>query len=295
MRVSLRRISAFLTRQDAMAARQNSLKDAHTHFRFGQNWASYSKLIDESRVAQAMRDLQKFLGRDDLAGATFLDIGCGSGVHSLAALRLDAAHVTAIDIDDDSVATTRKVLEANVPVDRFHCRRLSVFEADPAALGRFDIVYSWGVLHHTGAMHEAIERAAGLVDDDGLLALALYRKTVLCGFWKIEKRVYSRMPRWAQKLCIKVYTAKSRLGCLVKGRDFAKYVADYAADRGMDYEHDVHDWLGGFPYESVTPREFGTFVEKLGFQREHPQTLSDSSLWTLSSGGCQEIRFRKAA
>jgi 2-polyprenyl-6-hydroxyphenyl methylase/3-demethylubiquinone-9 3-methyltransferase len=278
-----------------MSARTDFLKQADSHFRFGQNWASYSRLLDESRIAQATRDLQSFLGVADLAGRRFLDIGCGSGVHSLAAIRLGAAHVTAIDLDHDSVATTQAVLDAHASTGRYTVQRVSVFDADPADLGLFDVVYSWGVLHHTGSMHEAIERAARLVNDEGVLALALYRKTVICGFWKIEKRVYSRLPEWLQRCVIKAYTAKSRLGCLLKGRDFSRYVKEYAAERGMDYEHDVHDWLGGYPYESITPRAFGEFVERLGFQREHPIELSDRALWTLSSGGCQEIRFRKAA
>jgi 2-polyprenyl-6-hydroxyphenyl methylase/3-demethylubiquinone-9 3-methyltransferase len=276
-----------------MSGFRDSLKRVETHFRVGENWSRYSRLLDESRISQATEDLRRFLGVETLHGARFLDISCGSGVHSLAAIRLGAAHVMAIDIDEDSVETTRSVLAAHGAGDRFDCRRVSIFEADARDLGTFDVVYSWGVLHHTGAMHEAIERAALLVNEGGLLALALYRKTILCGFWKIEKRAYSRMPRWVQRFLIRLYTTKSQVGCLVRGRNFAQYVAEYARKRGMSYEHDVHDWLGGFPYESVTPKAFGEFVEGLGFQRESPLRLDGRVLWTLSSGGCQEIRFRK--
>ncbi len=188
------------------------------------------------------------------------------------------------------------MLAAHAPPASFTCHELSIFDADPSRLGTFDVVYSWGVLHHTGAMHEAIRQAAALVAPQGLLALAIYRKTVLCQFWKLEKRAYSRMPRSLQQILIKTYSLKSRLGALLKGRDFSRYVANYEATRGMDYEHDIHDWLGGYPYESMTPREFREYVEGLGFTCEERATdLSDRPLWTASSGGCQELRFRRAA
>ena len=219
----------------------SSLKDVSTHFQFGENWDSYSRLLDDQRIDQAARDLSRFLGVSDLTGQRFLDIGSGSGLHSLAAFLLGAEHVTAIDLDPSSVATTHRVLSKYMPGRDFDCRQLSVFDATTAELGQFDIVYSWGVLHHTGAMHEAIESASRLVADNGLLALALYRETVLCNFWKVEKRLYSKMPAWLQALLVKAYSAKSQLGFVLKGRDFRQYLAEYKQQRGMDYEHDIHD------------------------------------------------------
>ena len=68
-----------------------ALKDLSTHFAFGRNWASYSTIIDDARVAQAEDGLAQLLGREGLAGKTFLDIGCGSGLHAVAAARLGAA------------------------------------------------------------------------------------------------------------------------------------------------------------------------------------------------------------
>jgi 2-polyprenyl-6-hydroxyphenyl methylase/3-demethylubiquinone-9 3-methyltransferase len=261
----------------------------------GDGWERLSRLLDERRIQNAMHELQRFLGLERLDGKRFLDIGCRTGLHSLAALRLGASHVTAVDVDPESVAMTNCLLTSRAGLEQFECRQMSIFDADAASLGRFDVVHSWGSLHHTGAMHEAIARAAKLVHDDGLLALAVYRRTVLCGFWKIEKRAYSRMPPWLQRVLVMTYVAKSRVGCLIRRRDFRKEVVDPARQRGKDYQSDVHEWLGNFPYESLTPREFSDFVEALGFRREHPDRLGDRALWTLSSGGCQEIRFRKAA
>jgi 2-polyprenyl-3-methyl-5-hydroxy-6-metoxy-1,4-benzoquinol methylase len=273
----------------------SDLLDVETHFKFGENWSSYAELLDPQRIKQAQADLQRILGRERLDGLTFLDIGSGSGLHSLAAIRMGAAEILAVDIDPDSVRTTRETLSRFAPDARFTCRQVSIFEATPEDLGQFDVVYSWGVLHHTGDMHEAIRRASTLVKPDGLLALAIYRKTVLCDFWKFEKRIYRNLPSWGQSVVQGIYTLKNRLRFLIKGESFSQYLREYHAQRGMDYQHDIHDWLGGYPYESMTPREFGDFVTSLGFEVVAPEQLDSHPLWTLSSGGCQEIRFRRAA
>jgi 2-polyprenyl-6-hydroxyphenyl methylase/3-demethylubiquinone-9 3-methyltransferase len=271
------------------------LLDVEPHFKFGENWSSYAELLNPERIEQAQADLQRILGRERLDGLTFLDIGSGSGLHSLAAIRMGAAEILAVDIDPDSVRTTQEALCRFAPDAKFTCRQVSIFEATPEDLGQFDIVYSWGVLHHTGDIHEAIRRASTLVKPDGLLALAIYRKTVLCGFWKVERRIYRNLPSWGQSVVQGLYTLKNRLRFLIKGESFSQYLQDYHAQRGMDYQHDIHDWLGDYPYESMTPREFGDYVTSLGFEVVAPAQLDPKQLWTLSSGGCQEIRFRRAA
>src|SRR5436305_8094785 len=126
-----------------------SLTERESHFEFGENWKNYSKTIDQTRIDSAIEGVKK-LFPDGLAGKTFLDIGCGSGLHSLAALSLGAASVTAIDIDENSVATTRELLTKYMPEAKWTAKVASVFDTSPAAFGTFDVVYSWGVLHHTG-------------------------------------------------------------------------------------------------------------------------------------------------
>src|SRR5689334_19442056 len=163
-------------------------------FEFGKNWESFSHLVDDERLSNAKQRLTAFLGLPDLSGRTFFDIGCGSGLHALAALTLGAKQVTAIDIDPYSVSTTQAVLArfwggANVSV-----RNLSVFELEQHPLGQFDIVYSWGVLHHTGDMNRAIRIAAGHTRPGGLFAVALYGKTRYCGIWTRIKHWYVNAP-----------------------------------------------------------------------------------------------------
>src|SRR5258708_813796 len=135
-----------------------TLRDVATHFAFGQNWASYSAIIDDARVAEAERGLVRLLGEEGLAGKSFLDLGCGSGLHAVAAARLGASRIVAVDLDPVAVEPARAVLRQHAPQISSEVRQLSVFELEAETFGRFDVVYSWGVLHHTGAMHDALER-----------------------------------------------------------------------------------------------------------------------------------------
>src|SRR5574337_527310 len=235
------------------------LLNAESHFAFGKNWESYAELIDASRISEAERSLARLLGNEGLGGKRFLDIGCGSGLHSLAALRLGAAEVLAVDVDADSVATTGAVLSRYAPGRNFSVRQVSVFDMTPAVFGQFDVVYSWGVLHHTGDLHRALRTAAALAAPSGLFMFALYRKTLACGFWRFEKRWYAHAGPAAQSKARAVYLGLYRAGMWMRRRNFKDHVNSYRT-RGMDFYHDVHDWLGGYPYESISSHEVGELM-----------------------------------
>lgn len=241
-------------------------KELATHFEFGRNWSDYAELIDESRIAPAVEGLERLAERPAIAGKTFLDIGCGSGVHALAALRLGAAHVMAVDLDPQSVAAARAVLTRFAPDGPWEVQEQSVFALDPSQCGVYDVVYAWGSLHHTGALYEAWRRAALLVAPGGILIVAVYRKTRLCWLWKVEKWLYSRAPAWCQRCVQTAFIGAMRLAFLLAGRDFGAYCDSYGkAYRGMNYRHDVHDWLGGYPYESITPKAADDLRRSIGF------------------------------
>jgi 2-polyprenyl-6-hydroxyphenyl methylase/3-demethylubiquinone-9 3-methyltransferase len=174
--------------------------------------------------------------------------------------------VVATDIDADSVNATSATLGRFWQQSNWLAKRISVFDLDPSMEDPFDIVYSWGVLHHTGAMYEAIERAASMVAPRGLFCVALYRRTPMCEVWKLEKRFYSRSPAAFQRLVRRTYIAAFRIGLRLRGRSPSQYVAEYCRTRGMDFEHDVHDWLGGYPYESASPPDLHRFMDQLGFR-----------------------------
>ena len=90
------------------------LTKREAHFEFGENWAEFAAKLTPSHVDNAVRSLARLLP-DGLAQASFLDIGCGSGLSAVAAARLGAARIEACDIDENSVRTTEQVLAKFAP------------------------------------------------------------------------------------------------------------------------------------------------------------------------------------
>ena len=226
------------------------LTKLETHFAFGHNWADYADKILDDQTKEAKNALQRLLGNEALAGKRFLDIGCGSGVHSLAALQLGAAEVVAVDLDPESVATTERVLCRFAPTGAsYRVMQRSVFDLNTAELGSFDVTYSWGVLHHTGNLHEALARAGTMTAPTGLFVFALYRKTWLCKFWTFEKKWYAAASAKWQEHARRTYIRLFSIGILISGRNFADYKEKYLSNRGMDFYHDASmiDWMGRLP------------------------------------------------
>lgn len=268
-----------------------NLTEVSTHYEFGANWKDYSAKVDEGAIQNAETGLLKLVSRDAIAGKSFLDIGSGSGLHSLAALRLGAGSVMAIDIDPISIETTRALLEANGVDAKLETRLVSILAPEAIDLGTYDIVYSWGVLHHTGAMWKAIERAASHVGEQGLFVIAIYHKTASCWAWKIEKRIFTNGSSFIRSLIRTSFIAAFKVGLALTGRNPSDYIATYKGTRGMNFYNDVDDWLGGYPYESATESEVIQFVEKLGFTLEWASGLK--SRLGLFGAPCSEFRFRR--
>lgn len=231
-------------------------------FDFGRNWESFSdKLLEPPRIADAARSLQSLLQRENLRGMTFLDVGCGSGLFSIAAHELHAAKIVGIDVDPRCVAVSRRNAQRFTPDAAISFEQASALDPDRlAALGIFDVVYAWGSLHHTGAMRRAIINTSKQVAPGGTLVLAIYNKHVTSPAWKAIKRLYNRAPGAAQYLMAigfapAIYTAKF----LATGRN------PLTKERGMDFWHDVIDWIGGYPYEYATREEIESFMKANGF------------------------------
>lgn len=260
-------------------------------FEFGKNWESFSHLLDDERIYNAEARLTSFLGLPDLSGRRFLDVGCGSGVHALAALRLRAKEVVALDLDPNSVATTRTVLSKFWTGHNWAVKRMSVFDLPGAGIGEFDVVYSWGVLHHTGDMQRAITTAAQRTAPGGLFAVALYGKTRYCGIWKRIKRWYINASPQEQARAEKLYVRLFGFYMLLRGKRLSTHIANYnKRKRGMDFYHDVRDWIGGYPYESITPRELSDLLTPLGFELVKQNVRRRSGLF---GSGNDEYLFRR--
>jgi SAM-dependent methyltransferase len=257
-------------------------------YRFGENWQKFASELRPDQIIEAEKSVARLLGGNELSGRSFLDVGCGSGLFSLAARKM-GARVTSFDFDADSVSCAETLRDRYYPNDQlWRVERGSVL--DPSyldRLGQFDIVYSWGVLHHTGAMWSALNNAAQLVTPGGTLAIALYRRTPLCGAWQMEKRCYASAPRPVKGVIRGTYKAAFFIGLAAIGQNPLRYVRNYKSNRGMDWHRNVDDWLGGFPYESASAQTVKQELERLGFQLvrsfEYPAGVG------LFGTGCDEF------
>jgi 2-polyprenyl-6-hydroxyphenyl methylase/3-demethylubiquinone-9 3-methyltransferase len=246
---------------------------------FGSNWWSFVEgHLTDDRIEEAKKSLTSFLGVEDLRGRSFLDIGCGSGLFSLAAFLLGADRVTSIDINPNSVRCCEVLRERAGNPDTWEVRQGSVLDKQfVASLPESDIVYSWGVLHHTGSMWEAIRNAASKVSPGGMFYIAIYNSADGLGvysdgrvgtsrFWEIEKRWYVGLPGWG-KTCVDWCAAAGMiLVALLRFRNPVRMIREHKTLRGMSWMVDIRDWLGGYPYEHATVEEIFRFGRmELGF------------------------------
>src|SRR5205823_4486652 len=133
-----------------------STADPPERFEFGKNWQCFLRSLDEGRILAAEHSLRSMLGVEDFNQKTFLDVGCGSGLFSLAARRL-GARVFSFDYDPQCVACTLQLKSTFFPGSSdWQIERGSALDQSYLRKpGAFDVVYAWGVLHHTGAMWKA--------------------------------------------------------------------------------------------------------------------------------------------
>jgi len=242
-------------------------------FEFGGNWARFLSVLNEERIISAERALQDMLRVQRLDGVRFLDIGSGSGLSSLAARRL-GARVHSFDYDPQSVGCTTELRRRYFPSDPdWVVERASVLDADQMrALGTFDIVYSWGVLHHTGRMWDALENAAVPVAPAGKLFIAIYNDTgSQSRRWHQIKKIYNELPRPARVPFAVAVTLPGELKALAgatlrrRPAEYLRLWTEYRSRRGMNRWHDILDWVGGYPYEFATPDEIFDFYRARGF------------------------------
>jgi len=256
-------------------------------FAFGKNWQSFVHEVTESRISNAQTSLLRLFPDGELVGKPFFDIGCGSGLSMLAALRAGASEAIGIDADQDSVAATKALLTKHAANKNWRVEHKSVFDLAP--VGTRPVVHSWGVLHHTGNMNEATRKAAETVAPGGIFALSIYRKTTLCPLWKAEKAVYFKAPSALQSVIAAGYKSAYLGALLLTGRNPAAYINNYNSERGMSWSHDVHDWLGGYPYESASPTEIRSALPEF----EVVRSFERPGGFGLFGSGCNEYVFRR--
>jgi 2-polyprenyl-6-hydroxyphenyl methylase/3-demethylubiquinone-9 3-methyltransferase len=263
-------------------------------FAFGENWKRFLSTLNTKRIFEAEKSLRQMLEVEDLIGKRFLDIGCGSGLFSLAARRL-GAHVHSFDYDPQSVACATELKRRCYPGDDgWTIEQGSALDADYLkSLGTFDVVYSWGVLHHTGEMWRALEYAQLPVASGGKLFIAIYNDTgSQSARWKWIKHTYNNLPRFLRTpftlAVIAPVEAKDILRSALKLnlRTYLRTWTGYSHNRGMSKWRDIVDWVGGYPYEVAKPEEIFDFYSQRGF-RMTKLKCGDVGL------GCNEFVFMK--
>ena len=246
-------------------------------FEFGRNWQRFLNILNEDHIAEAVRSLKRMLEIEDLNEKSFLDVGSGSGLFSLAARRL-GARVYSFDYDPQSVTCAVSLRDHFFPGDtKWTVEEGSVLDDEYVkSLGQFDIVYSWGVLHHTGDLWHALDNATLSVGQGGRLWIAVYNDQGWHShMWARVKRLYCSS-LLGKIVVIAVYFpyffGDGLLKDMLLRKNPVSRYTNYKRERGMSRLTDWLDWLGGYPFEVAKPEEIFYFLKNRGFQLERLKT-----------------------
>ena len=262
-----------------------------SRFEFGRNWSHLIRGLTEEQIVQAGESLKKMLDYEDFSGKSFLDVGSGSGLFSCAARRLGAT-VHSFDYDPASVECTAQLKKRYFPQDsQWRIEVGSILDLKYLeSLGQFDIVYAWGVLHHTGDMWKALENVCMVVAGRGKLFLSIYNdQGGASRRWKIVKQTYNKLPKWAGFFVVWLAFIRlwgpTTIKDLLQGKPFQSWIR-YSNERGMSPWRDVVDWVGGYPFEVAKPKEILDFFMPKGFNLLKSKTCGRGH-------GCNEFVFER--
>lgn len=259
-----------------------ALSGERIDFSFGANWRRYLRKLTPLRVENARRSLQDAFQLRSFAGKRFLDLGCGSGLFSLCAAQLGAAQVFSIDVDPNSLVCAKALKRSfRKPVTWTIGQGSALDPALPATLGQFDLVYCWGVVHHTGAMWQAVENVLRFVAPGGRCCLGIYSRPPNPARQLAVKRAYNHLPKPARRPAAIAFGLRMLLLMYLHDRiNPLRFVREYEnKGRGMDFWRDIEDWLGGLPYEFADPEQVRDFAREHGFRIDREVTGSPGRVY----------------
>lgn len=270
----------------------NSIKNElkKKNFSFGKNWQKYLKTLNYVKVKLAQKSLKTFLG--DINGKIFLDVGSGSGIFSYSIYHMGGKEIVSFDIDPFSVQCNKFLRNQVKNPEKWKIYQGSILDKKfinkIKSFGDFDIIYAWGVLHHTGHIWEAIKNTVSLLRVNSLLYVAIYNKTKTSGVWLLIKKIYNNSPNIGKLLVENLYfLIYYVISPLIKLKNPLDYKRKYKNKRGMDIRVDIKDWLGGYPYE------YATFEEVIDFINELDPDLELLKYKKVNGKGNNEFLFKK--
>ena len=260
-------------------------------FEFGKNWIKYLEDFNDTKLKNAEASLKEMLDVKTLAGKSFLDVGSGSAIFSLAAKKL-GANVTSIDYDPNCISCAVNLKNQFYKNDEsWIILEGSAIDKDfMNSLGQFDVVYSWGVLHHTGDMWNALDFIDQNVNENGKLFISIYNdQGYISRIWKLIKKLYVTTPTFLRFIIVLpsliVLWGPISLRDIIVLKPFATW-REYNKNRGMAAFRDLLDWVGGYPFEVASPDKIFLFYKQKNYTLNNIVTV-------LGGHGCNQYVFQK--
>lgn len=213
-----------------------SLKSKSTTFAFGKNWLSFAKkAVTKEKIDSGRVHFRNLCAAINFQNKSFLDIGYGQGLALFYAAEL-GANVSGIDPDIQNIAAVKelkKYFDTNLSVEPINDSILNERFVKSSEDPGFDVVYSWGVLHHTGNLNSAIHNSIRLTKKDGFLVLAIYNRHWSSQIWKVIKWLYVVSPPTFKEFLILFFYLPLKIATWVfVGKSHGNSM------RGMDFYHD---------------------------------------------------------
>ncbi len=185
---------------------------------------------------------------EGVGGRRVLDAGSGSGMVSVA-FALLGADVTGVDITDQCVQNGYKNANRFNVDCRFLKRNLISLDLEDE---KFDIIYSWGVLHHTEDAKASFRSLAKHLKSNGDMIIAVYLKTGISRFWNFSRIFYQKAPEKFKSIFLE---GGSRILDFVDIFNRLLLKKQRYMMRGTDNYEIINDWFG------VPHRTFHTYEE----------------------------------